>query len=119
MQGVENIIACTVFTPVVGANPAVFANRNFTGVVGAATDAPLRIAAGHWQVTANGSFVNTMMSINARAYNAAGLNRLVTVVPNASLGDRTVFDIFLATDVASTPSDDALFVEVTIRRLPL
>ena len=112
MRGTREVVASTVFLP---AGPVVSGYvRNCAGDV---TALPTKVAAGHYRVTCPDQVELQRQSITARAYNAAGANRIVTVVPTLS-GAGTVLDIFIKTD-AGVASDDCVNVEVTLARLPL
>jgi len=113
MRGTREVVASTIFAP---ANPVVSAYmRNCAG--DAAAVVPTRVGAGHYRVTSPDQVELQRQSITARAYNAAGANRLVQVVPTLTAAG-TVLDIYINTD-AGVASDDCVNVEVTLARLPL
>lgn len=108
------LICFAVFTP---ATPvAVAAMRNAAGTT---TEKPTRIATGHYVFTTPVPLDFQRIDVVGRAYNAAGNLRHVAVVPSAIANDGgTQFDVFIR-DAADALSDDALNVEVTVRKLPL
>jgi hypothetical protein len=119
--GNREVIASTIFTP--GVFPAaVLAGaymRNIAGTVDPLV--PNTVAAGQYRATVPGDLDVLRTSITTHATNAAGLNRIVSVVltrPIPPLTTPVVVDIFVRTD-AGVLSEDALFVEVTLSRLPL
>jgi hypothetical protein len=115
MTGTRSVICSTVFTP---ATPVASAYMYNMGS-GIASGLPERVAAGQYRCTTPVNLDLQKISITARGYNAAGDNRLVTVVPSAMANDAgTQFDIFIKTD-AGAASDDCLNVECTVSRLPL
>jgi len=112
MRGTRDVVASTIFTP---ATPV--ADAYVRNCAGSTTTLPTRIAAGQYRVVCPDQVELKRQSITARAYNAAGDNRLVTVVPTLVAGG-TQLDIFIKTD-AGVASDDCVNVEVTLARLPL
>jgi hypothetical protein len=112
MRGTREVVCSTVFTP---ATPV--ASGYMRNVAGSTTTLPTRIAAGQYRVVCPDQVELQRQSITARAYEATGVSRLVTVVPTLVAGG-TQLDIFIKTD-AGVASDDCLNVEVTMARLPL
>ena len=112
MRGTREVVASTVFLP---ATPV--ASAYMRNCAGSTTTLPTRIAAGQYRVICPDEVELQRQSITARGYNAAGANRLVTVVPSL-VATGTQLDIFIKTD-AGVASDDCVNVEVTLARLPL
>jgi len=110
----------TIFTP---ADPVAAASmRNCAGLTAGSVlqEFPAMIIAGQFQIRVPESFGHQDISIEARAYNAAGDTRAVTVVPTVlTVGvDESIYDIFIRDDLGAL-TNDALNVEVTAYRLPL
>ncbi len=115
MNGTRSIVASTVFVPATPVASAYMYNMGSP----IASGLPERVAAGQFRCTTPVVLDLQNISITARAYNAAGDNRIVSVVPSAMANDAgTQLDIFIKTD-AGVASDDALNVECTVARLPL
>ncbi len=115
---VDGLIASTVFTPgVAPANCTSAYMRNCSGA-NLPADVPVTIAAGHYEITVPGNLDEQRISVNARAYNAAGANRRTTVVFTNALGGNCTVDIYVRDD-AGALSEDFVNCEVSISRLPI
>jgi hypothetical protein len=113
---IDGLIASTVFTP--GAFPDACTSaymRNCAGV--ANPDVPDTAALGRYKVIVACALDLQKISINARAYNAAGSVRNVTVIPTVA-GDQSQLDMYVRDD-AGALSEDFVNCEVTVTRLPL
>jgi hypothetical protein len=96
--------------------------RNARGAVNPLV--PDSVAAGHYRFTVGGDVDTKHVSITPRATNAAGANRVVSVVltrPILPLTTPTTVDVFVRDTAAADGvlSEDFVDCEVTIARLPL
>lgn len=113
----DGLICSTVFTP--GVAPAACASAYMRNCYGTTTAAlPDTVIAGNYQVNTPDDLDFQNISITARAYDAAGSVRKVTVVPTQILNGGTNFDIYVRDD-AGALTEDFVNCEVTVTRLPL
>ncbi len=125
MHGVGEIICATVFAP---ADPVVDAYMfNCYGdepgdQVGVSGVGEYYIGTSGAQGIGTGASEVRKISVNARAYNATGDLRIVTVSQtnpaDNTAGPVSGFNILIK-EADGTPTDDFLFCEVTVSRLPL
>jgi len=114
---IDGLIASTVFTPGVAPDACTSAYmRNCYGTVDPLV--PDTIAAGQYLIVVPGNLDEQRISVTARAYNAAGDTRNVTVRFTNFLGGNCNVGIFVKNDAAAD-SEDFVNCEVTICRLPL
>ena len=114
---IDGLVCSTVFTPGVAPLPCTSAYmHNALGTVDPLV--PDTTAAGHYFFETPTPLDLQNISIEARAYNAAGGVRLVSVVPLPILNGGTQFDVFVSDDAAAL-SEDFVNCEVTVTRLPL
>jgi len=113
---VDGLIASTVFTP--GVFPLPCTSAYMRNCYGDTTPGlPETDALGEYFVTVPGGIDEQNISVNARAYNAAGDTRAV-VVTFTAFGGNTIVHIYVNSDAAAR-SEDFVNCEVTICRLPL
>ena len=114
---IDGLICSTVFTPGVAPLPCASAYmHNATGGVDPLV--PDTTVAGQYLFTTPDQLDLQNISIEARAYNAAGDNRRVMVVSTQIINGGTQFEVFVNDD-AGAASEDFVNCEVTVTRLPL
>jgi hypothetical protein len=111
----DGLLAATVFTP--GVAPAECVSGYMRNCAGSGTVLPGTVNAGHYAVIVEDALEVQKISINARAYNAAGDVRRVSVMPTV-VGTQTQLDIYVRNDLGAL-SEDFVNCEVTVTRLPL
>ncbi len=117
----EGLRAFTIFRPVVEGPVLIHRERDCAG--SNVSTAPARVGQGHYRVFSPDQFVdNGDVSItkHATSLQNPGVNRFVTVVLSlvGPVPQRSQIDVFIR-DEADALTDDALFVECTIERMPI